>query len=233
MTATPTGATTTTTTATTAPTTPDPGTGASALSPSALAWLRPVAAPAPEGVRPSDLGPLGFQVLLHDGVLRPVWGDLAAPAARPAGPALRAAAVRALVPPRAVLGRAGAVWVHTDGPVPDRFDVLVEPRVRRPSPHPARVPHECPLPPDDVVRLGDVRVTTVVRTALDVVRWLEPDEASRLLARLVAHAGLVPEAVLRAAARCADRRVEPRLRAVLAAQPCCAGTPAVLDPVIR
>ncbi len=202
-------------------------------TPAALDWLHPGPDTVPDGVRPGDVGDVGWQVLLRDGVLRPVWGDLATGARRPAGPALRAAAVRVLVPPRAVLGRAGAVWVHADGPVPERFDVLVEPRVRRPSPHPARVPHECPLPADDVVRFGEVRVTTVLRTALDVARWLEPDDAAPLLACLVTGAGLEPGTALRAAARSGDRRVEPRLRAALAAQACGEGTPGDLDPVRR
>ena len=205
-----------------------------ALAPAGpLDWLVAPPSPPPAGVRAADVGPVGWQVLVRDGVLQPVWGDLAAAAGRPAGPELRAAAVRPLVPPRAVLGRAGAVWVHTGGVAPDRFDVLVEPRVRRPSPHPARVPHECPLPPDDVVRLGEVRVTTVGRTALDLARWLAAAEAAPLVARLVAHAGLDPDALLGAAARSPDRRLEPRLRAVLAAQPRWAGTPAALDPVMR
>lgn len=187
----------------------------------------------PRAVRPEDVGAVGWQILLRDRVLAPVWGDVAVPAARPAGPALRADALRSLVPPRAVLGRAGAVWVHTDGPVPARFDVLVEQRVRRPSPHPLRVPHECPLPPDDVVRLGDVRVTTVQRTGLDLARWLPAAEAARLLERLVRHAGLDPDALVRVARRSSDRRLVSRLRDALAAQTCAAGTPAPLDPVMR
>jgi hypothetical protein len=161
-----------------------------------LEWLRPRPPAVPDGVRVDDVGPVGWQVLVRDGALRPVWGDLAAPVGRPAGPELRAGAVRALVPPRAVLGREGAVWVHTGGPVPPRFDVLVQPRVRRPAPHPQRVPHECPLPASDIVRIGPLRVTTVDRTALDVARWLPPARAEPLLRRLVQHAGLEAAALL-------------------------------------
>ncbi|WNB87351.1 hypothetical protein [Cellulomonas sp. ATA003] len=212
--------------------------------------LRPGPTALPDHVRMADVGPVGWQVLVRDGVLRPVWGDVAAPAAVPPGPHVRARAVRPLVPPRAVLGRAGAVWVHADGPVPPRFDVLVAPRVRRPAPHPLRVPHECPLPPADVVRLGGVAVTTVERTAVDVARHLPLDEAVTLLVRLAVHARLDLRAALRAAAELGPRHGGPRVREVLARAEGAArvpdraagqtegwtgaaGSPAALDPVIR
>jgi hypothetical protein len=165
---------------------------------SALAWLRPPPVTVPDGVHARDVGPTAWQVLLAEGALRPVWGTVATPADRSPTPAVRAAALRPLVPPRAVIGRAAAVWVHTGGRLPDRFDVLVAPRARRPSPHPLRVPHEVPLPDADVVRLGDVRVTTVLRTAVDVARWLPDDDAVPLLLRLTEHAGLDVAAALRA-----------------------------------
>ncbi len=170
----------------------------------------------PDCVRVDDVGPVTWQTLLRDGVLVPVWGDVAVPAGRPAGPDVRALAVRCLVPPRAVLGRAAAVWVHAGGPQPARFAVLVAPKVRRPSPHPARVPHECPLPAGDVVRLGDVAVTTVGRTAVDVARHLPEDEAVVLLRRLAAHTGLDLTAVRHAAAALGARDGGPRVRGVLA-----------------
>lgn len=206
-----------------------------------LDWLLPRPEPLGPAVRPDDVGPVGWRALLRDGVLRPVWGDLATVTGRTADPSLRASAVRPLVPPRAVLGRAGAVWVHTGGRAPSRFDVLVEPRVRRPAPHPARVPHECPLPAGDVVRLGDVRVTTPLRTALDLVRWLDPAAAGPLVGRLVAHAALDPGCLAAAAAARGDRPLRVRLARVLDAQPWWAGTPerrapgtpSVREPVMR
>ena len=181
-----------------------------------LDWLRPPAVLLPDAVRVDDVGPVGWQVLLRDGALEPVWADVAAPAGRPAGPAVRALAVRSLVPPRAVLGREGAVWLHTGGAVPLRFDVLVEPKVRRPSPHPVRVPHECALPESDVVRVGVVRVTTVPRTALDVARWLPERRAHELLRRLLRYAG--PDALPPASVTDPlSPRERDRVRAVLAA----------------
>ncbi|GAA2723810.1 hypothetical protein [Cellulomonas aerilata] len=182
---------------------------------SALAWLVQPPAPVPDGVRASDVGPTAWQVLLHEGALHPVWGAVATPADRSPTPAVRATALRPLVPPRAVVGRAAAVWVHTGGPLPDRFDVLVEPRARRPSPHPLRVPHEVPLPDGDVVRLGDVRATTVLRTALDLARWLPEHESVPLLVRLVDHAGLDVTAALHALGGQPGQRYAERARATL------------------
>jgi hypothetical protein len=125
-----------------------------------------------------------------------VWGDLAIPADRPETPAARAAAVRPLVPARAVVGREAAVWVHTGGPRPERIDVLVAPNARRPDPHPQRVPHECEVRADEEERVGPLRVTTVERTAVDLARWGPGPEAATLLERLVDLGGLDPRGAL-------------------------------------
>jgi hypothetical protein len=183
---------------------------------SALDWLRPRPAVVPDGVRAEDVGATAWQVLLRDGTLRPVWGAVATSADRPPTAAVRAAALRPLVPPRAVVGRTAAVWVHTGGPLPERFDVLVAPRARRPSPHPLRIPHESPLPAADVVRLDDVRVTTVARTALDVARWVPREDAVPLLRRLADHAGLDVAATVRDLDGAHGRRFAERARATLA-----------------
>ncbi len=182
-----------------------------------LGWLLPGTTPVLDGVRVADVGVVAWQVLLRDGALLRVWGDLAAPAGRPVGPEVRAGALRPLVPPRAVIGRAGAVWVHTGGPAPGRVDVLVARRARRPAPHPQRVPHECPLPPHDVVRLGEVGVTTVVRTALDLARWVPAPQARPLLRRLARRAGLDLATALTALDRSGVREGSARARATLEA----------------
>jgi hypothetical protein len=209
---------------------------------SPLDWLRPRPVTVPDGIQADDVGATAWQVLLREGALRPVWGSVATPADRPATPAVRATALRPLVPPRAVVGRAAAVWVHAGGPLPDRFDVLVPPRARRPSPHPLRVPHESPLPVHDVVRLGEVRVTTVVRTALDVARWVPHQEAVPLLRRLIGHAALDLAATLRTLDAAPGQRFTERARVTLAdaargqeVRPpdALAGTPVAFDPVIR
>jgi hypothetical protein len=216
---------------------------------SALDWLRPRPVSVPDGVHPEDVGATAWQVLLREGALRPVWGAVATPADRSPTPAVRAAALRPLVPPRAVIGRAAAVWVHTGGPMPDRFDVLVPPRARRPSPHPLRIPHESPLAAADVHRFGEVRVTAVLRTALDVARWVPREEAVPLLRRLVDHAALDVVAAVRDLDATPGLRFTERARVTLAeaeaeagARPAgqevrppvtFAGTPAALEPVMR
>lgn len=141
--------------------------------------------PLPLEIVPAQVGAPTCHALVRDGVTRRVWGDLTIPSDVPVGPPLRAAAFRGLVPVRAVVGRRSAVWVHTGEHTPRRVDVLVPPRSRRPDPHPSRATYECALPPQDVVDLGGVRVTTVQRTGLDVARWCAPEAALDLLASLV------------------------------------------------
>jgi len=163
----------------------------------ALAWMWQQPCAIPDQLHALELGAISWQTLIRDGIARHVWGAVAIPADLPETPGVRATAVRYLVPPRGVVGRATAVWVHTGGLRPGRIDVLVAPRARRPDPHPLRVPHECVLPESDVVAVGPLRVTTVERTAVDVARWSGVLDAGRLLERLVQCAGLDPSRALR------------------------------------
>ena len=156
---------------------------------SPFAWLWPDRH-LPEVLLASEIGPVVFQALLLDGVARRVRGDVAIPAGVAETPGVRALAAQHLVPRRAVVGRASAVWVHTGGASPDRIDVLVAPAARRPDPHAERVTHECALPPSDVVMVGPVRVTSVQRTAIDIGRWSPPAQATPLVRRLATLAAL-------------------------------------------
>lgn len=113
-----------------------------------------------------------------------MWQDVSRPADVSEDPPLRAAAVASFVPARAVVGHATAAWVHAGGPAPDRVDVLVRGRVRRPEPHPRRRVAEADLGDADVVDVGGVAVTTVMRTATDLARWLPGERALPLLRRL-------------------------------------------------
>lgn len=163
----------------------------------ALGWLWRQPCAVPDQLHAHELGSVPWQTLVRDGIARHVWGTVAIAADLPETPDIRATAVLPLVPPRGVVGRAAAVWVHTGGPGPRRIDVLVAPRARRPDPHPLRVPHESALPGRDVVVVGPLRVTTVERTAVDVARWSGPSDAGALLERLVRCAGLDPNGALR------------------------------------
>ncbi len=158
---------------------------------------RPPVPPADDATSPAVVGAVAFDALLRDGHALRVWGELAVTAGVAVSAEHRAAALGALVPSRAVLGRRTAAWVHTGGSAPSRAEVIVGPRRRRPDPHPLRVTHECALDPQDVVVVAGVRVTTVQRTGLDVARWTSPDTARRVLLRLCS-AGFDPAAALRA-----------------------------------
>ncbi|WP_309134228.1 hypothetical protein [Cellulomonas sp.] len=185
-------------------------------APAALVRLRPRPVDLPPVVHRADLGPLAWAGMLADGALVPLRGDVARTTGTAETPAVRAAAVARLVPPRGVVGRTAAVWVHTGGPPPRRVDVLVASGARRPDPHPDRRVAEAVLGPEDVVALGPVRVTTPLRTALDVARWETSASAQEALARL-ASAGVDLVAALRALHRFEGHRGVRSGRAALVA----------------
>ncbi|MBO0922774.1 hypothetical protein J1G42_18300 [Cellulomonas sp. zg-ZUI222] len=129
-------------------------------------------------------------------------------------PAVRAAAFAALVPQRGTVGREAAAWVHAGGSPPGRVTVLVRSGARRPDPHPSRTTAEADLTEADVVDLGGVRVTTVLRTAVDVARWLPTEDALRVLRRLPP-VGLDPADALRRLEQHAGGRGVRRARRTL------------------
>ena len=133
--------------------------------------------------------------MLLDRAAVPIWHGVAVCAGHEVTATLRLAALADLVPQRCVVGRCAAAWVHAGGPRPAKVDVLVEPGVRRPDPHPLRRAGEGPLPDEDVLRLDTGRVTTVQRTGIDVARYAPPDEAARLLVGLLP-LGFDPHAAL-------------------------------------
>lgn len=177
---------------------------------------RPLTLTAPALVTPDTWGPVAYRALLAEKAIVPVWGELAVPAGHHVQPADRARALRPVVPPRCVVARTSAAWVHTGGEPPARVAVLVAPRTRRPDPHPVRLVHEAPLPDADLVLLGGVRVTTLERTAADVARWCGQEQAQALLRALLA-AGLDVGGALRRLDAAPGRRGVPRARALLGA----------------
>lgn len=145
----------------------------------------------PELVRPADVGAAGWWRMLDDGVIRPLWGDVAIAADLDETAARRAAAIAWLVPARGVVGRQSAVWLHTGEFAPRRVDVLVATRARRADPHPLRATAESTFGAHDLVEVGPVRATTVQRTGVDVCRNLPLGHALRMLQPLLA-AGFDP-----------------------------------------
>ena len=128
--------------------------------------VRPVEVP--ETLRRSDVGAAAWWRLLDDGVVRPLWGDVALAADLAETPERRSVAIAELVPARGVVGRGSAVWLHTGRFPPRRVDVLVATRTRRADPHPLRTTAESTFSDEDVVQVGSVRATTVQRTGLDL-----------------------------------------------------------------
>lgn len=187
-----------------------------AAVPPALRRLRPRVAPVPPVVHRAQVGPLAWAGLLADGAVVPLWGDVARTAGTPETPAVRAAAVAALVPARAVVAGRTALWLHTGGSAPRRVAVLVESGARRPDPHPGRWVGEAALGPEDVVPVGPVRATTPLRTAVDLARSEEPALARAALARL-ASTGLDLGDVVAALGRFEGQRGVRAARAVLRA----------------
>ena len=217
--------------------------------PRALRELRPGPRARGPVLHRTEVSSLEWAGLLRDGLLAPVWGGAARVTACVEDPAVRVAALARLVPERGVVGRATAVWVHAGGPAPVRADVLVQTRARRPDPHPDRRTHEADLTDADVETIAGVRVTTPLRTALDVARWL-PAAQSLPLLRALRDVGLDTGRAARTATSlhggrgvrrarhvllqvAAERATPADGRAAVDAQARIAGSSAPRDPVIR
>ncbi|BCB86821.1 DUF559 domain-containing protein [Phytohabitans suffuscus] len=122
-----------------------------------------------------------------------------------------------LLPPGGAIGGLSAAYlwganlVSVDAPV-----TLVVPRTSRLRAHPRLRIVRSGLPPDDVTRFGGLPVTTPLRTAFDVGRWLPRAEAlvavDALLSRRVVK---LPQLIDYAAGRSGWLGL-PRLREVLA-----------------
>ncbi|GIG29154.1 type IV toxin-antitoxin system AbiEi family antitoxin [Cellulomonas marina] len=161
-------------------------------------------------------GRAALATLVRSGALVVVRDEVTAAPAVAHLPVVRARAVAHLVPPRGVVGRASAAWVHAGGPAAVPLEVLVPTGTARPRARAGVVGHEAELRPEDVVTVAGVPVTTPARTALDVARTCTAPAVHRLLSAL-ARAGVDLGAVL---ARLGDRpggRGVRQARAVLAA----------------
>ncbi|WP_035749147.1 hypothetical protein [Arthrobacter sp. 35W] len=163
-----------------------------------------------------------------DGVLRRVYGDAYVRPGTVLTPALRAAALAAEVPAalasKAAVGRQAAAWVYGCAPAPQMVDLLIRRRERGsalPLFSGCRL-HEVALGPFDAPLLGTIRVTTALRTAVDVALCLDPRESRPILEAITTTAvlncplGLVRSAV-DAAAGARGRRPALALLAAIAA----------------
>lgn len=157
--------------------------------------LRPVPVRLPDVVHRDALSPLAWAGLHRDGLLEPLWGDAAATVGVLPGTARRALALAPLVPARGTVGRLAAAWVHTGLLPPEQVDVLVPSGGRRTDPHPRRRAAEAVLDDRDVLVVAGVRVTTVLRTGVDVARWV-PEATAVPALRALVDVGMDPDAAL-------------------------------------
>src|SRR5699024_9929521 len=120
------------------------------------------------------------------------------------------------VAPGAALARLSAVWVHTGRHRPRRIAVVV-PAAARNDRHRGPV-HRQILRPGDVATYGGVRVTTPVRTAVDLLCF-SPGTAARQGVQALLRAGLDPADVLdylgRVMTHAPVRAAAGRLRGIL------------------
>lgn len=115
-----------------------------------------------------------LQILVQDSAIRPVIGDVYAPACLPDSPGLRARCCRELLSSAlrqdAVICGETAAWIHLGGPVtPTRIAVITQGVFRRRTT--AKISwqvHQLPLERQDIIRLHEVSVTSPRRTAADV-----------------------------------------------------------------
>jgi len=111
---------------------------------------------------------------------------------------LRARALALVLGGRHLVVDRTAAWVHGGDRIDPSTWTAVPLDLHGRRRHPGR---EVPLGPDDVVRLGPVRVTSPLRTALDVARRLAPDRALASLDGMIRSGALEQRCLLAASAR--------------------------------
>lgn len=171
-------------------------------------------------VRPADVGGAGaWQTMVRDGLLRPVHGDSAVTAATPVTPDVRMAVIAPQVPKNCYVAGVSAVWVHCGGPVPEMLTLAHPIGTNRPQlDSPATVFSGAGLWAESQLLGVDTkrgRVTTLLRTCLDLALREDPDVAKQKI-RTLQSVGLD----LRGAARALEFRGHtirrPRARRILA-----------------
>jgi hypothetical protein len=158
-----------------------------------------------------------------DGELFPVAGGLVV-ATAPDLPSVRAALARGGLPDRVVVERRSAAWVHGARALPPARHAHCVSSSARAQPG-AGALREVRFAEGELRRLGEVLVTSPLRTVLDLVRADEPldDQDERSIRELLRIAGSTAEeaaAVLAAQRKLPGKvRALARLRALAAAQP--------------
>ncbi len=134
-----------------------------------------------------------LQSMAIDGLVQRVYGRSYRISGVSETPALRALSALNALPPtlrrRVTLGRATAAWVLGCAGPPDKLSLLTDHRRRTSAlrPFSDAVMHEVALGPMDVVIIGGVRVTTPLRTAMDIALHGSEQTAGDILRRLALH----------------------------------------------
>ncbi len=118
----------------------------------------------------------------------------------PFGPAIRARAAALLVPSRAIAERATAAWIFGVVAEPTRHQFCVDPASRTHISPSVRIHlREVRCSESDTVSLGGFRVTTPLRTAVDLARDGTAEETAvvRMVAALLRYGRIDGEAVTR------------------------------------
>jgi hypothetical protein len=168
----------------------------------------------------SDLSPVELQAARLDGEVYDLAGAYCLIGELEA-PAHRARAVLAGRSPRLLAELGTAAWIWGAAPEPLRLEFAVTPDARaRLSPAAHIAVREIVYEPGDVVPVGGFRVTTPLRTILDLARFAEPFDAG-VVGRLAEGAGLGPDDVRAAFANRpgipAKRRAQARVIAAFEA----------------
>ncbi len=169
--------------------------------------------------RSAGIEPHSLARLVREGAVRRLLRGVYAFSSVPETPGVRAAALGHVVAPDALVVDRSAAWVHGvdpreepgkgPGEEPAPVQVLVPGRTRRRTPGGLRhlAPHDCQ-------RLGGIRLTTPLRTALDLGRSLDPDRALGAMDALLRGGTFTHAALLAELPRMAGHRGFAQLRAL-------------------
>ena len=163
--------------------------------------LTPPPTTLPRTVRAGDVGgPVAFAELRTSRRLVMLAPDVAVLPGASVTRSDRLVALAARIPPRTVVGRLSAAWVHTGHGDPLTLAVLYPPTAHRPHRRPDLRTHQATVAADEVEGLGGLLVTRPLRTAVDLARHV-PRELSLPALERLCHDGLLDTARLAACLR--------------------------------
>jgi hypothetical protein len=137
---------------------------------------------------PFDFPSAELSAILLDGEAYRV-GQSVAPIDEVPGPLMRAAALSAELPPRLIAEQHTAAWIWGAQPYPpERHEVCADTAARlRPALDASLAVREVVIRPEDTRLVGDLMVTSPLRTAIDLARFVDhwTDEEAAVIASLL------------------------------------------------